>query len=175
MERGEDAEKMAVAYRENQPKFEGKRLLVYVSRKYKQLKHGSVLLLDHPPAWEIEFLKHLSGLPEKSNMKYMYFFRHRPPSPESEEKRASKRERPEESETQSSSSSKGTIKKDEEPSPKKVKVEKPATDKPEEVKESQSDPLETVPEVKNDLEEEQSTETPEAQKMETEPVSDIFF
>lgn len=46
MEKGEDAEKMAVAYKENQPKFEGKRLLVYVSRKYKQLKHGSVLHLD---------------------------------------------------------------------------------------------------------------------------------
>lgn len=42
MERGEDAEKMAEAYKENRPKFEGKRLVVYVSRKYKQLKHGSV-------------------------------------------------------------------------------------------------------------------------------------
>jgi len=40
MERGEDAEKMAEAYKENRPKFEGKRLVVYVSRKYKQLKRG---------------------------------------------------------------------------------------------------------------------------------------
>uniref|UniRef100_A0A8C9TVR2 Matrin 3-like 1.1 n=1 Tax=Scleropages formosus TaxID=113540 RepID=A0A8C9TVR2_SCLFO len=40
MERGEDAERMANAYKENPPKFQGKRLTVYVSRKYKQLKHG---------------------------------------------------------------------------------------------------------------------------------------
>uniref|UniRef100_A0A8C9R1T9 Matrin 3-like 1.1 n=1 Tax=Scleropages formosus TaxID=113540 RepID=A0A8C9R1T9_SCLFO len=42
MERGEDAERMANAYKENPPKFQGKRLTVYVSRKYKQLKHGLV-------------------------------------------------------------------------------------------------------------------------------------
>ncbi len=42
MERWEDAEKMAEAYKENRPKFEGKRLIVYMSRKYKHLKHGSV-------------------------------------------------------------------------------------------------------------------------------------
>ncbi|XP_043113439.1 matrin 3-like 1.2 [Puntigrus tetrazona] len=49
MERWEDAEKMAEAYKENRPKFEGKRLLVYVSRKYKQLKHG-----HRPPSPEPE-------------------------------------------------------------------------------------------------------------------------
>ncbi|XP_057205677.1 matrin 3-like 1.2 isoform X3 [Triplophysa rosa] len=134
MERGEDAEKMAVAYRENQPKFEGKRLLVYVSRKYKQLKHG-----------------------------------HRPPSPESEEKRPSKRERPEEAEAQSSSSTKSTTKQDEEPSPKKVKVEKPEEVKKQDVKESQSVSLVTDPEMNKEPEEEQISETPEVQKMETEP------
>ncbi|KAA0709209.1 Matrin-3 [Triplophysa tibetana] len=137
MEKGEDAEKMAVAYRENQPKFEGKRLLVYVSRKYKQLKHG-----------------------------------HRPPSQESEEKRPSKRERPEEAEAQSSSSTKSTTKQDEEPSPKKVKVEKPATDKPEEVKKQEvkeSVSLVTAPEMNKEPDEEQNSETPEVQKMQTEP------
>ncbi|XP_050983680.1 matrin 3-like 1.2 isoform X2 [Labeo rohita] len=49
MERWEDAEKMAEAYKENRPKFEGKRLLVYVSRKYKQLKNG-----HRPPVPEPE-------------------------------------------------------------------------------------------------------------------------
>ncbi|XP_062332843.1 matrin 3-like 1.2 isoform X2 [Osmerus eperlanus] len=40
MERGEDAEKMAETYRENPPRFQNKRLTVYISRKYKQLKYG---------------------------------------------------------------------------------------------------------------------------------------
>lgn len=43
MERGEDAEKFVESARLNPLKFEGKRLLVYISRKYKQLKHGLVL------------------------------------------------------------------------------------------------------------------------------------
>ncbi|TRY97457.1 hypothetical protein DNTS_008199 [Danionella cerebrum] len=45
MERGEDAEKIAAAYFKNQFKFQGKRLLVYVSRKYKNLRQG----LPPPP------------------------------------------------------------------------------------------------------------------------------
>ncbi|XP_060741572.1 matrin 3-like 1.2 [Tachysurus vachellii] len=40
MERGEDAERFVESARLNPLKFEGKRLLVYISRKYKQLKHG---------------------------------------------------------------------------------------------------------------------------------------
>ncbi|KAG9346311.1 hypothetical protein JZ751_006622 [Albula glossodonta] len=40
MESRDDTDRMANAYRENPPKFEGKRLTVYVSRKYKQLKYG---------------------------------------------------------------------------------------------------------------------------------------
>ncbi|XP_015807889.3 matrin 3-like 1.2 isoform X1 [Nothobranchius furzeri] len=40
MDRVEDAEKMAEACKEKPLKFRGKRLTTYVSRKYKQLKHG---------------------------------------------------------------------------------------------------------------------------------------
>ncbi|XP_051275771.1 matrin 3-like 1.2 isoform X2 [Dicentrarchus labrax] len=40
MENAEDAEKMADDCKANPPKFNGKRLTVYVSRKYRQLKHG---------------------------------------------------------------------------------------------------------------------------------------
>ncbi|XP_061089638.1 matrin-3-like [Conger conger] len=40
METREDTERMVNAYRKNPPKFEGKQLNVYVSRKYKQLKYG---------------------------------------------------------------------------------------------------------------------------------------
>ncbi|XP_060784014.1 matrin-3-like [Neoarius graeffei] len=47
MERGEDAEKFVESARLNPLKFEGKRLLVYMSKKYKQLKHG-----QRPPTSE---------------------------------------------------------------------------------------------------------------------------
>ncbi|KAK2848716.1 hypothetical protein Q5P01_008550 [Channa striata] len=40
MDKAEDAEKMAESCKANPPKFNGKRLTVYVSRKYRQLKHG---------------------------------------------------------------------------------------------------------------------------------------
>ncbi|TMS01500.1 Matrin-3 [Larimichthys crocea] len=40
MENAEDAEQMAEDCKANPPKFNGKRLTVYVSRKYRQLKHG---------------------------------------------------------------------------------------------------------------------------------------
>ncbi|XP_030595080.1 matrin-3-like isoform X2 [Archocentrus centrarchus] len=40
MYKAEDAEKMAAEYKAKPPKFNGKRLTIYVSRKYKQLKHG---------------------------------------------------------------------------------------------------------------------------------------
>ncbi|MEQ2233518.1 hypothetical protein ILYODFUR_022667 [Ilyodon furcidens] len=40
MEKAESAEKMAEACKGKQLKFNGKRLTIYVSRKYKQLKHG---------------------------------------------------------------------------------------------------------------------------------------
>ncbi|XP_071255820.1 matrin-3-like isoform X3 [Salvelinus alpinus] len=49
MERGEDAERMAETYKDTPPKLEGKRLTVYVSRKYKQLKYG-----HRPPAPDSE-------------------------------------------------------------------------------------------------------------------------
>ena len=42
MEKAEEAEKMAEDYRANPPKFNGKRLTIYVSRKYRQLKYGYV-------------------------------------------------------------------------------------------------------------------------------------
>ncbi|XP_037318258.2 matrin 3-like 1.2 [Pungitius pungitius] len=40
MEKAEEAEKMAEECKANPPRFNGKRLTVYVSRKYRQLKHG---------------------------------------------------------------------------------------------------------------------------------------
>lgn len=41
MENAEDAEKMGEYCKEKTLKFNGNRLMVYVSRKYRQLKHGS--------------------------------------------------------------------------------------------------------------------------------------
>ncbi|XP_072519488.1 matrin 3-like 1.2 [Salminus brasiliensis] len=49
MERGEDAERFVEASKDNPPKFQGKRLVVYISRKYKHLKQG-----HRPPAPEPE-------------------------------------------------------------------------------------------------------------------------
>ncbi|KAM6952748.1 matrin 3-like 1.2 isoform 2-T2 [Lycodopsis pacificus] len=40
MEKAEEAEKMAEDCKANPPRFNGKRLTVYVSRKYRRLKHG---------------------------------------------------------------------------------------------------------------------------------------
>ncbi|XP_029962349.1 matrin 3-like 1.2 [Salarias fasciatus] len=40
MYNAEDAEKMAEEYKAKPPRFNGKRLTIYVSRKYRQLKHG---------------------------------------------------------------------------------------------------------------------------------------
>ncbi|KAM9850179.1 matrin 3-like 1.2 [Aulostomus maculatus] len=40
MENAEDAEKMAEEYKVSPPKLKGKSLTIYVSRKYRQLKHG---------------------------------------------------------------------------------------------------------------------------------------
>lgn len=41
MESAEDAERMGEHCKEKALKYNGKRLTVYVSRKYRQLKHGS--------------------------------------------------------------------------------------------------------------------------------------
>ncbi|KAG7464976.1 hypothetical protein MATL_G00171330 [Megalops atlanticus] len=66
MESREDTERMAKAYRENPPKFQGKRLTVYVSRKYKQLKYG---LRPPPPDSEEErpSKRQISGAQEDSH------------------------------------------------------------------------------------------------------------
>ncbi|XP_064874405.1 matrin-3-like [Oncorhynchus nerka] len=55
MERGEDAERMSETYKDTPPKFEGKRLTVYVNRKFKQLKYG-----HRPPAPDSEEKKRSS-------------------------------------------------------------------------------------------------------------------
>uniref|UniRef100_A0A3Q0SYX8 Matrin 3-like 1.1 n=1 Tax=Amphilophus citrinellus TaxID=61819 RepID=A0A3Q0SYX8_AMPCI len=47
MYKAEDAEKMAADYKVKPLRFNGKRLTLYVSRKYKQLKHGYVCLFSH--------------------------------------------------------------------------------------------------------------------------------
>lgn len=41
MQSAEDAEKMGEHCKEEPLKYNGKRLTIYVSRKYRQLKHGS--------------------------------------------------------------------------------------------------------------------------------------
>ncbi|KAK2891297.1 hypothetical protein QQF64_007768 [Cirrhinus molitorella] len=139
MERWEDAEKMAEAYKENRPKFEGKRLVVYVSRKYKQLKHG-----HRPPSPEPE---------DKRPLK-------RERSGESETQSNSSGKSKDKKEEEPS------VKKMkvEEPAPDKADEKEES----QEEKESQNVLAESVSEVKSEPEEEQTKDASENQNMETE-------
>ncbi|XP_056106318.1 matrin-3-like [Rhinichthys klamathensis goyatoka] len=139
MERGEDAEKMAEAYKENRPKFEGKRLVVYVSRKYKQLKRG-----QRPPSPETE---------DKRTLK-------RERSGEDEAQRNSSGKSKDKKEEEPSVKK---IKVDEPVADKAKEMES------HEEKESQNVSAEIVPEEKKESEEKQSEDTSELQNMETEP------
>ncbi|XDV37014.1 hypothetical protein PO909_006711 [Leuciscus waleckii] len=139
MERGEDAEKMAEAYKENRPKFEGKRLVVYVSRKYKQLKRG-----QRPPSPDTE---------DKRPLK-------RERSKEDEAQRNSSGKSKDKKEEEPSVKK---IKVDEPVADKAKEMES------HEEKESQNVSAEIVPEEKKESEEKQSEDTSELQNMETEP------
>ncbi|XDV37018.1 hypothetical protein PO909_006712, partial [Leuciscus waleckii] len=139
MERGEDAEKMAEAYKEKQPKFEGKRLVVYVSRKFKQLKRG-----QRPPSPETE---------DKRPLK-------RERSKEDEAQRNSSGKSKDKKEEEPSVKK---IKVDESVADKAKEMES------HEEKESQNVSAEIVPEEKKESEEKQSEDTSELQNMETEP------
>ncbi|KAK7138222.1 hypothetical protein R3I94_013755 [Phoxinus phoxinus] len=139
MERGEDAEKMAEAYKENRPKFEGKRLVVYVSRKYKQLKRG-----QRPPSPETE---------DKRPLK-------RERSGEDEGQRNSSGKSKDKKEDEPSVKK---IKVDEPVADKAKEMES------HEEKESQNVSAEIVPEEKKESEEKESEDASELQNMETEP------
>ncbi|XP_056106320.1 matrin-3-like [Rhinichthys klamathensis goyatoka] len=139
MERGEDAEKMAEAYKEKRPKFEGKRLVVYVSRKFKQLKRG-----QRPPSPETE---------DKRTLK-------RERSGEDEAQRNSSGKSKDKKEEEPSVKK---IKVDEPVADKAKEMES------HEEKESQKVSAEIVPEEKKESEEKQSEDTSELQNMETEP------
>ncbi|XP_016409135.1 matrin-3-like isoform X1 [Sinocyclocheilus rhinocerous] len=139
MESWEDAEKMAETYKENRPKFEGKRLVVYVSRKYKQLKHG-----HRPPSPEPE---------DKRPLK-----RERSGESETQSNSSGKSKNKKEEEP-----SVKKLKVEE------TVTDKAEKEESQEEKESQNVSAETVPEVKSDPEEEQIKDTSEHQNMETEP------
>ncbi|KAK9962955.1 hypothetical protein ABG768_006190 [Culter alburnus] len=138
MERGEDAEKMAEAYKLKGPKFEGKRLVVYVSRKFKQLKRG-----QRPPTPEPE---------DKRPLK-------REHSKEDEAQRSSSGKSKDKKEEEPSVKK---IKVDEPVADKAEKMES------QEENESQNVSAETVPEEKQEQEEEQSKDTSELQNIEKE-------
>ncbi|KAK7141548.1 hypothetical protein R3I93_015636 [Phoxinus phoxinus] len=139
MERGEDAEKMAEAYKEKRPKFEGKRLVVYVSRKFKQLKRG-----QKPPSPETE---------DKRPLK-------RERSRENEGQRNSSGKSKDKKEDEPSVKK---IKVDEPVADKAKEMESHRE------KESQNVSAEIVPEEKKESEEKESEDASELQNMETEP------
>ncbi|XP_039510379.1 matrin-3-like isoform X1 [Pimephales promelas] len=139
MDRGEDAEKMAETYKEKRPKFEGKRLVVYVSRKFKTLKCGK-----RPPSPEAE---------DKQTLK-----RERSEDDEAQRNSSGKSKDKKEEEP-----SVKKIKVDEPVADKAKEMES------HEEKESQNVSEEITPEEKKESEEKQCEDASELQNMETEP------
>ncbi|XP_036424400.1 matrin 3-like 1.2 isoform X2 [Colossoma macropomum] len=143
MERGEDAERFVEVSKDNPPKFQGKRLVVYISRKYKQLKHG-----HRPPTPE----------PEDK----------RPTKRERSEEEVESQESSPVKPTTKKEEEPPTKKMKEETSSTDKAESEPVEEKQED-KESKAVPSESVPEVKKENTEENSTDTTEAQEMETKP------
>ncbi|MCJ8734230.1 hypothetical protein PDJAM_G00232950 [Pangasius djambal] len=145
MERGEDAERFVESARLNPLKFEGKRLLVYISRKYKQLKHG-----HRPPTSEDkrpakrEHSEEREESQSSSSAKTSTMNEEEPPS------KKAKEEKPSEEKALSV--------------PQEEEVEE--EDKEVEVK---SEPCESVTEVNNEHTEEHNTDTTETQNVELKP------
>ncbi|XP_061130740.1 matrin 3-like 1.2 isoform X2 [Syngnathus typhle] len=167
MEKAEAADEMAEAYKTNQPKLNGRRLLVYVSRKYTQLKYGHSCPSTTKRA--------ISGSSSKSSEE--------PPAKRIKEKEERKEEmkkskdhdeetpkdlEPQEEQEQPKSQEEITRKEEEEeeeaaatdePEVDKPEADKPEADKPEaELEEEQTIPQEDKPEADKaeaELEEEQ--------------------
>lgn len=166
MERGEDAERMAEAYKNNPPKFQGKRLTVYMSRKYKQLKHGwaSCPSTAHDMFVTVSVDHSMYRYVCEHDYCSLRPLRHRPPSPEPEEKRPAKRERSAaEGQTTSDSPVKPAAKKDDQPPAKKLKEEKEA-----EQQETAEASTAEVPSEQVDKEEEEKKEEEEEEETEKE-------
>ncbi|KAI4874752.1 hypothetical protein NFI96_028370 [Prochilodus magdalenae] len=136
MESGEDAERFVKASKDNPPKFQGKRLVVYISRKYKQLKHGR-----RPPTPE----------PEDK----------RPPKRErSEEEEESRESSPVKTKKEDEPPTKKIKDEDIDTAESELVEERQEQD------EKQAVPSESTPEEKNENMEEKSTDITEAQETE---------
>ncbi|GAA6099198.1 matrin 3-like 1.2 [Tachysurus ichikawai] len=146
MERGEDAERFVESARLNPLKFEGKRLLVYISRKYKQLKHG-----HRPPTSEDkrpakrEHSEEREEIQSSSTAKTTTVMEEEPPSKKAKE------------ETPSEDKDLNVPQEEEKEEEKEV-----------EVKES----CENIDEVNNEHTEEHNTDTTESQNEELQTVKD---
>ncbi|XP_017329522.1 matrin 3-like 1.2 [Ictalurus punctatus] len=145
MEKGEDAERFVESARLNPLKFEGKRLLVYISRKYKQLKHG-----HRPPTTEDkrpakrEHSEEREESQSSSSAKTTSVKEEEPPSKKAKEENTSEEKSPQEEEEEE-----------------EVKEEEEA--------EVKAEPSESVAEVNNEHTEEHNTDTTETQNMELKP------
>ncbi|KAL6480428.1 hypothetical protein MHYP_G00114610 [Metynnis hypsauchen] len=140
MERGEDAERFVEVSKDNPPKFQGKRLVVYISRKYKQLKHG-----HRPPTPEPEDKR-----PSK---------RERSEEVESQESSPVKSTTKKEEEPPTKKMKEETSSMD--------KAESESVEEKQEENENKAVPSESAPEVKKASTEENSTDTTEAQELDT--------
>ncbi|XP_039976056.1 matrin 3-like 1.2 isoform X2 [Xiphias gladius] len=113
MDKAEDAEKMAEECKANPPKFNGKRLTVYVSRKYRQLKHGHrcPTVKRENSGTATKSSKHPEEPPAKKSKEEKEGEEEK--VKEEEEKREEEKDNKEEEEMQSSDASSGEEKKEE--------------------------------------------------------------
>uniref|UniRef100_A0AAR2KR85 Matrin 3-like 1.1 n=1 Tax=Pygocentrus nattereri TaxID=42514 RepID=A0AAR2KR85_PYGNA len=147
MERGEDAERFVEVSKDNPPKFQGKRLVVYISRKYKQLKHG---LVHRPPTPEPEDKR-----PSK---------RERSEEVESQESSPVKTNTKQEEEPPTKKMKEETSSID--------KAESESVEEKQEENENKAVPSESAPEVKKESTDENITDTTEAQEMDSKPTNE---
>ncbi|KAK3565100.1 hypothetical protein QTP86_033156, partial [Hemibagrus guttatus] len=152
MEKGEDAERFVESARLNPLKFEGKRLLVYISRKYKQLKHGHrpPTLEDKRPAKREHSDDEREENQSSSSAKTTTVMEEEPPSKKAKEEMSSKEKSLNEPEEEG----------------KEEEEEDKEEEEGEEEEEVKPESSETVTEVNTEHTEEHNTDTTESQNVE---------
>uniref|UniRef100_UPI003AAC8A43 matrin 3-like 1.2 n=1 Tax=Centroberyx gerrardi TaxID=166262 RepID=UPI003AAC8A43 len=157
MENAEDAEKMAEDYKVSPPKIQGRRLNVYVSRKYKQLKYGHrrpTLPEDKKPS-----KRDSSGTPGKSSK-----HTDEPPTKkakEEEEEEAEEEEEEEEKEEEKTTTT--DVKEEEEES-----SEATGTEQKSEEESAEKETKETIPEASDEVKQEKEEAASAGQNGQTE-------
>ncbi|XP_071390559.1 matrin 3-like 1.2 isoform X2 [Centroberyx affinis] len=140
MENAEDAEKMAEVYKVTPPKIQGRRLNVYVSRKYKQLKYGHrrpTLPEDKKPS-----KRESSGTPVKSSK-----HTDEPPTKKAKEEEEEEAEEEEEEEEEEEKTDVKEMEKEKEKEEEKESSEATGAEQKSEEESAEKETKETIPEA----------------------------